>query len=71
MQTEHVIEAVYDILGELSENQEKVLEGFRLNTKSMDCPMACFQLLANTLNLKVKKLVGFKQPVKAEVYLPV
>lgn len=70
MKLDHLVEAVYDIAGELSEAQELVLDGFQANTEKLVDPIGAFQMLLQTLNLKVKRVTSMNVPVKTEVYLP-
>jgi len=70
MRLDHLVEAVYDIAGELTEAQEQVLEGFQDNTDKLVNPINAFQMLLQTLNLRVKKVTSMDDPIKTEVYLP-
>lgn len=70
MKVEHIVDKVYDILGDLTEAQEQVLEGFQINTKELVDPISAFQMLAQSLNLKIKRLVKMDEPVKTEIYIP-
>ena len=69
MTVDHIIDAVYEVLGEPSEMQEQVLEGFQINTKKVSDPIGAFQLLAQSLNLKVTRLTQMNEPIKTEIYL--
>jgi hypothetical protein len=70
MQPDHLIDAVYELAGELSDNQQQVLDGFADNTKKLSDPLGAFQMLLSALNLKVKRIASMETPVKTEVYLP-
>ena len=70
MQTGHLVEAVYELAGELSDVQEKALEGFQINTDKLIDPIGAFQLLIQSLNLNVKRVTSMDVPVRTEVYLP-
>lgn len=70
MQLDHLVVAVYDIAGELSEAQEQVLDEFQANTENLVDPISAFQMLIQTLNLKVKRVTSMDIPVKTAVYLP-
>lgn len=70
MKADHLIEAVYELGGELTEMQEKVLNGFQANTNDLIDPIGAFQMLMQSLNLKAKRVTSIDTPVKTEVYLP-
>jgi hypothetical protein len=70
MQTSHIVDAIYDLAGELSESQQRVLQGFQENSDTLIDPISAFQMLASSMNLKVKRLTKMETPVKTEVYLP-
>jgi len=70
MQTDHIINAVYELGGELTDSQNKVIKGFEKNTKELIDPVSAFQILLQSLDLKVKRITVMNEPVKTEVYLP-
>lgn len=70
MQIDHLIEAIYDLAGDLSETQEQALEGFQSNTDELNDPIGAFQMLVQSLNLKAKRITSMESPTKTEVYLP-
>ena len=70
MQVDHLIDAVYELAGDLSEKQEQALEGFQINTDKLTDPIGAFQMLVQSLNLKAKRITSMKSPTKTEVYLP-
>lgn len=71
MRVDHLVEAIYDLAGELSEIQEQALEGFGISSKQgLSDPIGAFQMLLQSLNLKVKRVVSLDKPVKTEVFLP-
>lgn len=70
MQVEHLIDAVYDLASDLTEQQEQVLDGFQEKTKELTDPIGAFQMLLQALNLKAKRITSMNSPVKTEVYLP-
>ena len=70
MQVDHLLGVVYEVLGDCSESQDQVMEGFQMNTKELVDPIAAFQMLAQSLNLNVKRLVKLDEPVRTEIYLP-
>lgn len=70
MQVDHLVEAVYDLAGELTEEQEKVVDAFHTNNEALTDPIGAFQMLLSSLDLKAKRLTSLKSPVKTEVFLP-
>jgi len=70
MQVYHLLDAIYDIAGDLTENQELVLEGFENNTDELIDPIAAFYMLVQSLNLKIKRVTKMDVPVKTEIFLP-
>ena len=70
MQVDHLIDAIYDLAGDLSANQEQALEGFQINTDKLTDPIGAFQMLVQSLNLKAKRVTSMNSPTKTEVYLP-
>lgn len=70
MRVYDVVDAIYDAAGDLTDKQEKVIEGFRKNTDEMVDPIAAFQMLSQSLNLKLKRITRMRTPVKTEIYLP-
>ncbi|MEM7468769.1 MAG: hypothetical protein AAF387_18025 [Pseudomonadota bacterium] len=70
MNVDHLISAVYELEGELSDIQEQALEGFEINTKELSDPVSGFQMLLQSLNLKAKRIAKMDKPIKTEVYLP-
>lgn len=70
MQVDHLIEAVYELAGELSEVQERVVEGFQRNTENLQDPVAAFHLLMQSLHINAKRVSKMDSPVRTEVYLP-
>jgi len=70
MKSDHLVEAIYDLGGELTDAQEQVIEGFQANTDTLVDPIGAFQMLLQTLNLQVKRVTSMDVPVKTEVYLP-
>ncbi|MGH1539971.1 MAG: hypothetical protein ACRBHB_06095 [Arenicella sp.] len=70
MEVDHLVDAIYDLTGELSEIQEQALEGFQINTKELTDPIGAFQMLLQSLNLKVKRVASMDSPINTEVYLP-
>lgn len=70
MQVHHLVDAIYDLAGDLSETQEQALDGFQTNTDELIDPISAFQMLVQSLSLKAKRITSMKSPVKTEVYLP-
>jgi len=70
MQVEHLVEAIYDLAGELTEIQEQTLEGFESTTEKLSDPIGAFQMLIQAMNLKVKRVAQLETPVKTEIFLP-
>ena len=70
MKGEHLTEAVYELAGELSEVQERVIEGFEQNTEKLQDPVGAFQMLMQTLHIDAKRVAKMDSPVRTEVYLP-
>ncbi len=70
MSLNHLVDAVYDLAGELSETQEDVLDGFQSTSEELTDPIGAFQMLMQSLNLNVKRIATMDLPVKTEVYLP-
>jgi hypothetical protein len=70
MKADQVMDAIYELLGEPSEMQEEILEGFEKTSSELVDPIAAFQMLVQTMNLKVKRLSQMDEPVRTEVYLP-
>lgn len=71
MNVDYIMDAVYQAIGEPTALQEKALEGFQITTEKMTDPIAAFQMLAQSLNLSVKRLVKFDEPIRTEIYLPI
>ncbi|MDC0661029.1 hypothetical protein [Marinobacter sp. SS21] len=70
MQLHHLLEAVYEAAGELSDTQEQVLDGFEHSTQELVDPISAFQMLVQSMNLKLRRIAATNHPVKSEVYLP-
>ena len=70
MEIEDLLDAVYQSVGELTESQDLLLDGFEENSQNLVDPLAAFQLLVQTLNLQIKRIAQIDGPVKSEVYLP-
>ncbi|MDX1456253.1 MAG: hypothetical protein R3276_01615 [Marinobacter sp.] len=70
MQIHHLLEAVYEAAGELSDVQEQVLDGFEQTSRELLDPISAFQMLAQSMNLKLRRIAATEHPVKSEVYLP-
>ena len=70
MQVHHLVDAIYDLAGDLSETQEQALDGFQINTEELIDPISAFQMLVQSLNLKAKRITSMKSPANTEVYLP-
>ena len=70
MRVDDLVGAIYDLTGDLTENQEQVIDGFQENTDELIDPIGAFQLLIKALNLNVKRLTKMQSPVITEVYLP-
>ena len=47
MQVAHLVDAVYDLAGELFGNQEQALDGFQINTSDLSDPIGAFQMLVS------------------------
>ncbi|MCW8877813.1 MAG: hypothetical protein OQK51_12240, partial [Kangiellaceae bacterium] len=71
MGLEDLLDAVYQSAGELTENQDLVLDGFEQNSENLVDPIAAFQMLVQTLNLQIKRIAEIDEPVKSEVYVPI
>lgn len=70
MQLDHVVDAIYAAAGELDDRQQQVLDGFCLTARELVDPIAAFQMLAQSMDLKIKRIASMEQPVRSEVYLP-
>lgn len=70
MTLDHLVDAVYELVGELTDAQEQILDGFQTASDKLIDPIAAFHMLLQTLNLKVKRVSQLSKPVKTEVYLP-
>lgn len=70
MQVFHLVDAVYELAGELSEVQERVLNGFEQNTEKLQDPVGAFQMLMQSLHIDAKRVAKMDSPVRTEVYLP-
>jgi hypothetical protein len=70
MQPDHLIEAIHDLAGDLSDVQQQVLDGFDANTKTLNDPLGAFQMLLSSLNIKAKRIATMEALGKTEVYLP-
>ncbi|BCE03194.1 hypothetical protein [Marinicellulosiphila megalodicopiae] len=71
MKTHHIVSAIYDLAGDLTEQQEQVIEGFEQNSKELVDPIEAFHLLLQTLNIQAKRVTSIDTPVKTEIFLPV
>ncbi|WP_341501877.1 hypothetical protein [Gallaecimonas sp. GXIMD4217] len=69
MQSHHLLDALYELAGDLTENQEQVLEGFERNSDELVDPISAFQMLVSALDLKAKRVAKLDSPVKTECYL--
>lgn len=69
MQSHQLVNAIYEIGGDLTETQEKVIEGFEETSTKLSDPISAFQMLIQSMNLKTKRLAVMNQPIKTEVYL--
>ena len=70
MQMDHLESSIYELVGELTETQEKVLEGIKANTEEVIDPISVFQMCLQTMNIKAKRVISMDVPVRTEVYLP-
>ncbi|WP_415891942.1 hypothetical protein ACMXYN_11505 [Neptuniibacter sp. PT8_73] len=70
MTVDHLIDAIYELAGDLTETQEQALEGFEENTSELKDAIGAFQMLLQALDLKVKRVTTMNNPIKTEVYLP-
>ena len=70
MQVDHLLDAIYEIAGDLTEAQEQVLDGFQNNTDELVDPVSAFHMLVQAMNLEVKRIAKTDKPVATEVYLP-
>lgn len=70
MQVDHLIDAVHELAGELSEVQERAIEGFERNSEDLRDPVGAFQILMQSLQIKAKRVATMSTPVRTEVYLP-
>ncbi|MES9832092.1 MAG: hypothetical protein ABW139_07575 [Candidatus Thiodiazotropha sp. DIVDIV] len=70
MKVPHLIEAVYDLAGDISDEQEQVLDGFQQTTEELTDPIGAFQMLLSSLDIKAKRITRMETPVKTEVFLP-
>jgi hypothetical protein len=70
MDTDNLIDAIYELAGTLSDTQTQVLDGFEANTNELTDPLGAFQMLLSSLNLKVKRVATMDTPTRTEIYLP-
>ncbi|MCG7972484.1 MAG: hypothetical protein JBO36_17720 [Candidatus Thiodiazotropha taylori] len=70
MEVSHLIDAVYDIAGDITDEQEQVLDGFQQTTEKLTDPIGAFQMLLSSMDIKAKRITSMETPVKTEVYLP-
>jgi hypothetical protein len=70
MKVHHLIDAVYDLAGDITDEQEQVLDGFQQTTEKLTDPIGAFQMLLSSLDIKAKRITSMETPVKTEVYLP-
>ncbi|MGH1427929.1 MAG: hypothetical protein ACRBEE_08315 [Arenicella sp.] len=69
MHVHHLVDAIYDLAGELSDAQEQVLENFQENTGELTDSIEAFQRLLQSMNLSAKRIKKMEVPAKTEVYL--
>lgn len=69
MQVDHIVDVIYDIAGELTETQEKVLAGFENNTDDLVDAISAFQMLVQSMNIKIRRVAKVDEPIKTEVYI--
>ena len=70
MRTHDLIQAIYELAGDLTQSQEQVLEGFENNTDALIDPIRAFQMLVQAMQLKVRRVMTMHTPARTEVYLP-
>lgn len=69
MDAVHIIDAIYDLTESLSDNQEKVIEGFQINNPTISDPISAFHLLLQATNLQPKRIATLHKPVRSEIFL--